>query len=531
MAREERGGGVDYTAMVLSAVPNRPQTRHQATARPSVARTRRVTTAAPVPLPGLDPPQQEGRERDAAGRYVSKTRGPRRSASRPHAGRDETIRVLESQLAAAQSAVQEQHLARASVEQEVRKLTNTVRRLRRAPEREVMELANQVTRGVEHAEKLATVIEEKDKQLMALRVQLERSRKEATVMNTRRHIADVKRKHGDIVEALEAGEAHCQRGSRDNERVLKLPRSFSQWSANNAAEAMGEFLEAAASRAADEAEGARLQRHVAAKLTARFQPAPASRAGPCYGPCCRRAVEAAVGEMGEHFSSPRLGSSIKAKCKNSEKQHQRLVRSLGQWYDPVRARYIPRTLSLFDIPYPQLASSRAVREWRNDMKDELGIRTEVLEGKIVSASVPMGMAVANRIWDLRWSGYHPDYEQHPPHVQVIVDSAGAYRGVKQTTGVVKVVRFDGEENNSLVGNTSVLLYEGDDAYEYLAEKGKLFFEELNKLAIDGVDLQDGTHVPLLVCEGGDNKVQNASGGMCGASATKVSITNSIYITC
>eukprot|EP00873_Tetraselmis_striata_P006714 jgi/Tetstr1/426978/TSEL_017191.t1 len=97
-----------------------------------------------------------------------------------------------------------------------------------------------------------------------------------------------------------------------------------------------------------------------------------------------------------------------------------------------------------------LSSNRAVREWRGYAKDELGVEHQVLEGKIVTAAVLIGMAVANRIWEIR--------------------------GVKQTTGVTKVVRLDGLQNNNLVGNSPALLCERDDAaYEVLAEKGKRFF--------------------------------------------------------
>eukprot|EP00873_Tetraselmis_striata_P021293 jgi/Tetstr1/441557/TSEL_029786.t1 len=72
------------------------------------------------------------------------------------------------------------------------------------------------------------------------------------------------------------------------------------------------------------------------------------------------------------------------------------------------------------------------------------------------------------------------------------DFDGTYTGVKQTTGVTKVVRHDGLHYNSLVGNNHVLLYEGDDAYEVLAEKGKRFFDELHDIDIKGMTLPDGT---------------------------------------
>eukprot|EP00873_Tetraselmis_striata_P003104 jgi/Tetstr1/423368/TSEL_014055.t1 len=151
-----------------------------------------------------------------------------------------------------------------------------------------------------------------------------------------------------------------------------------------------------------------------------------------------------------------------------------MIRGIGQWFDPVKGVHVPRTLSFFDIPFPQLSSNRAVREWRGYAKDELGVEHQVLEGKIVTAAVPIGMAVANRIWDIR--------------------------GVKETTGVTKVVRPDGLQNNSLVGNSPALLCERDDAaYEVLAEKGKRFFDELNYIATKGVTLSYGTKMPVMGC--------------------------------
>eukprot|EP00873_Tetraselmis_striata_P016085 jgi/Tetstr1/436349/TSEL_025185.t1 len=71
--------------------------------------------------------------------------------------------------------------------------------------------------------------------------------------HTRRHLALVKRKH--------------------EER-----------SANDAAMKIGEFLDAVAGRAEDDAERAKMQRpHVAAKLTDRYQPH-APPGALCYGP-------------------------------------------------------------------------------------------------------------------------------------------------------------------------------------------------------------------------------------------------------
>eukprot|EP00873_Tetraselmis_striata_P008843 jgi/Tetstr1/429107/TSEL_019069.t1 len=296
--------------------------------------------------------QGRGPERGAHGRFVRNARGARRSAARPHAGRDGAVASLESQLAAAQSTSQEQELARRSVEEQLVELQTEVKQLRKG---EV----------VQRDEQLARAVHDKDKQLAGMRMQLERARKEATLENTRRHLALVKRKHEEVSEALEIAAVHCLPARQASECVLKVPRTFSQW----------------------------------------------------------------------------RSSAWNTNC----------------WaWNAVEHQH---------------------------------------EGRIVTAAVPIGMAVGNRIWDLRWSsGYAPDYAQHPPprHVQGIVDSAGAYMGVKQTTGVTKVVRHDGRQNNSLVGNNHVLLYEGDDAYEVLAEKGKRFFDELNDIATKGVTLPNGT---------------------------------------
>eukprot|EP00873_Tetraselmis_striata_P019008 jgi/Tetstr1/439272/TSEL_027714.t1 len=315
----------------------------------------------------------------------------------------------------------------------------------------------------------------------------------ATQMKEVEYLKLPQRKHEEVSEALEIAAVHRLLAGQASECVLKVPRTFSQWSANNAAKKIGEFLDAAACRAEDDAEGARLQRHVAAKLTDRYQPLAPSGA-PCYGPCCRHAVTDVVGDIQEHFS-PQLGSCLKSRCKCNDKEYQRMIHGIGQRFDPVKGVHVPRTMSLFDVPFPQLSSNRAVREWRGYAKEELGVEHQVLEGKIVTAAIPIGMAVANRIWDLRWSsGYAPDYAHPPPppHVHGIVDYASAYMGVKQTTGVTKVVRHDGLHNNSLVGYIPVLMYEGDDAFEVLAEKGKRFFDELNDIAIKGVTLPDGT---------------------------------------
>eukprot|EP00873_Tetraselmis_striata_P022732 jgi/Tetstr1/442996/TSEL_031056.t1 len=126
--------------------------------------------------------------------------------------------------------------------------------------------------------------------------------------HTRRHLGLVKRKH-EVSEALEIAAVHLLSSSKAGQRVRlegAPPRTFShQWSANNAAKKIGGFLDAVAGRAEDDTEGARLQRHVAAKLTDRYQP-PAPSGAPCYGPCygsdgCGRrdsgALLAAVGQL------------------------------------------------------------------------------------------------------------------------------------------------------------------------------------------------------------------------------------------
>eukprot|EP00873_Tetraselmis_striata_P027255 jgi/Tetstr1/447519/TSEL_034899.t1 len=186
-----------------------------------------------------------------------------------------------------------------------------------------------------------------------MRVQLERARKEATLENTRRHLALVKRKHEEVSEALEIVAVHRLPARHASECVLKVPRTFSQ-------------------------------------------------------------------------------------C---DKKHHRMIRGIGQWFDPVKGVHVPRTRSLFDVPFPQQSSNCAVREWRGYAMEELGVEHQLLEGKIVTAAVPIGTAVANRIWDLRWSsGYAPDSAQHPPmSMAPWTLLALISKGVKQTTGVTKMV--------------------------------------------------------------------------------------------
>eukprot|EP00873_Tetraselmis_striata_P035462 jgi/Tetstr1/455726/TSEL_004076.t1 len=116
-----------------------------------------------------------------------------------------------------------------------------------------------------------------------MRVQLKCVRTETSMEHTRPHLALVKRKHEKVSEALEIAAVHRLPGQA-KECVLKVPRTFSQWSANDAARKIGEFLDAAAGRAEGDEERAKMQRlHVAAKLTDRYQPH-APRGALCYGP-------------------------------------------------------------------------------------------------------------------------------------------------------------------------------------------------------------------------------------------------------
>eukprot|EP00873_Tetraselmis_striata_P038861 jgi/Tetstr1/459125/TSEL_004573.t1 len=74
------------------------------------------------------------------------------------------------------------------------------------------------------------------------------------------------------------------------------------------------------------------------------------------------------------------------------------------------------------------------------------------------------------------------------------------QGVKQTTGVTKVVCYDSVDNNSLLGNNPALLYEGDDCYGMLAEKGKPFFDGLSYIGKHGAELDDGTQKESFIGE-------------------------------
>jgi hypothetical protein len=55
-------------------------------------------------------------------------------------------------------------------------------------------------------------------------------------------------------------------------------------------------------------------------------------------------------------------------------------------------------------------------------------------------------------------------------------------------------------------------------YEIAKELGWKYYDELNMIARDGVELPDGTTGIPHLCEGGDNKYLNATGGGCGCGA-------------
>eukprot|EP00873_Tetraselmis_striata_P044579 jgi/Tetstr1/464843/TSEL_009582.t1 len=116
--------------MVMSGVPNRPQTRHEATARSPVPRKTRVTQPPAIVVDGLTRQgKDEASNAARAGRFVSTARGPRRYVARPHAGRDGAVASLESHLAAAQSTSQEQQLACRSAEERLAELQAEVMQL------------------------------------------------------------------------------------------------------------------------------------------------------------------------------------------------------------------------------------------------------------------------------------------------------------------------------------------------------------------------------------------------------------------
>eukprot|EP00873_Tetraselmis_striata_P045323 jgi/Tetstr1/465587/TSEL_010234.t1 len=316
------------------------------------------------------------------GTFVKTARGARRSAARPHAGRDgAVVASLESQVAAAQSTAQKQQLARRSVEEQLVGMQAEVKQLRKGE-------------AVQSAEQIARAVHDKDKQLAAgMRVQLERARKEATLENTRRHLPLVKRKHEEVSEALEI-----------------------------AAKRAGGII-----------------KHItnAVKNLAATQAVPGDSVdeGSSPEPPAKKTKQPAKPEAGG-LARGRGGAGARAGGG-----------ALGSW-----------------------AGRRAAVAAAASHEQQAGRR-----GRSVSR--------LSGFKGQRWIQRCEDG---------IVDSAGAYMGVKQTTGVTKVVRHDGLQNNSLVGNSHVLMYEGDYAYEVLAEKGKRFFGELNDIAIKGVTLPDST---------------------------------------
>eukprot|EP00873_Tetraselmis_striata_P028292 jgi/Tetstr1/448556/TSEL_035814.t1 len=88
---------------------------------------------------------------------------------------------------------------------------------------------------------------------------------------------------------------------------------------------------------------------------------------------------------------------------------------------------------------------------------------------------------------------------------------------------IKVIRFDGKQNNSPFYNLQCLMYEGDDCYDNLAFKGKATLDELEALERDGLLLgeegdEDRKHVNICLLEGGDLKYLNSSSGLNGCSS-------------
>lgn len=82
-----------------------------------------------------------------------------------------------------------------------------------------------------------------------------------------------------------------------------------------------------------------------------------------------------------------------------------------------------------------------------------------------------------------------------------MDAAAAFRLIKQTTGCIKVIRFDGEKNNSPFENLQCLLYEGDDGYDQFVEHGAATLKELKELEKHGLHVEGIGHVRICVLEG------------------------------
>eukprot|EP00873_Tetraselmis_striata_P044614 jgi/Tetstr1/464878/TSEL_009615.t1 len=168
-----------------------------------------------------------------------------------------------------------------------------------------------------------------------------------------------------------------------------------------------------------------------------------------------------------------------------------------------------------------------------DLSSELGVTLEVIAGDIVTAGVDIKDAVAGTLWDLRWSGYIPDYKKDIPHVQGILDSTGAYRGVKQTAVNSKKRQnkkhdsvaigqkkesFIGKECIKLVGKYEELLEHIKETYKTVSDGNERkahkvwgLWRQLWALLLEPVDPQERDYIAATrgLADGESEKSQEA----------------------
>ena len=94
------------------------------------------------------------------------------------------------------------------------------------------------------------------------------------------------------------------------------------------------------------------------------------------------------------------------------------------------------------------------------------------------------------------------------HVQLLIDVRGYLINKKPTTCSLKVVPPDGKGCNNPLGLIPCLLYEGDDCYDELKELACNLWNQSKSLEEEGVILEDGTQVKIVVLLGGELKQLN-----------------------
>ena len=218
-----------------------------------------------------------------------------------------------------------------------------------------------------------------------------------------------------------------------------------------------------------------------------------------YGQIAQKIID----EIESHWDTS-VGSALKCRLKLSWDRYQRAMNILCQRWDQERGRYVDRKLaSCRNVRFPQLrthCSKGQVKELHREMTDQLNIVVDHVDhGDSTCPLETTGQMSTNLDDDSeeeeqaykRQKSYVdrirlPSHEQlrkrlrvllkekrvdqrHPLEIQLIIDSAGMHRGVKQTTASLKIVTYDAgdnrETNNSPVNNKRVLMYEGEDNYE------------------------------------------------------------------